>query len=107
MDSIKTLQSSITGGEMTKEEAEERARQDREQDKLREAERLRSWKYTKYGMWFTGTMLVIGGSMVLYTFAKPNLDEDGNPIEDEFSHLPVWQQSYKRIWREVNYFKKV
>lgn len=38
---------------------------------------------------------------------KPKRDENGVIVEDEFSHMPVIQQFFRRMWNEINYYKRV
>ena len=54
------------------------------------------------GIWLGGF-----GSYLIYELARPNYDEEGNVIEDEFTHLPFLEQMFKRLLRELNYYKKV
>lgn len=46
-------------------------------------------------------------SAIVYELAAPKYDENGKLIEDEFSDLPYVVQLWKRLWREMNYYKKV
>jgi len=38
---------------------------------------------------------------------KPKRDENGLIVEDEFSHMPLIQQFFTRMWNEINYYKRV
>ncbi|XP_033211090.1 mitochondrial import inner membrane translocase subunit TIM50-C-like [Belonocnema kinseyi] len=55
-----------------------------------------------FGIWMGGV-----GSYMIYELARPNYDEEGNVIEDEFTHLPYMEQMFKRLLRELNYYKKL
>ena len=37
----------------------------------------------------------------------PRRDDEGRPIEDEFSHLPVPLQYLRRTWKELTFYEKV
>lgn len=38
---------------------------------------------------------------------KPKRDENGNTVEDEFSQMPLIQQFFSRMRKEVDYYKRV
>jgi len=38
---------------------------------------------------------------------RPNRDENGEDIRDEFSDLPVVKQYFTRLWSQLNYYKKM
>jgi import inner membrane translocase subunit TIM50 len=38
---------------------------------------------------------------------KPKRDENGHIIEDEFSQMPLIQQFFSRMWKEMDYYKRV
>jgi hypothetical protein len=38
---------------------------------------------------------------------KPKRDENGNIVEDQFSQMPLIQQFFSRMWKEVDYYKRV
>lgn len=49
---------------------------------------------------------VLGGWMI-YDLGTPELDADGNAIEDEFSRLPAVQQYVQRMWKSLTYYQKM
>ena len=61
----------------------------------------------KFCMAFFGVSMGTMGSYLIYELARPNYDEHGNVIEDEFTHLPYLEQVFKRLLRELHYYKKV
>ncbi|XP_015518569.1 mitochondrial import inner membrane translocase subunit TIM50-C [Neodiprion pinetum] len=95
---------SATGGqnEESSQDADQK-KQEAEDKKQRE----HSWKMMKYSFAFFGVSMGVMGSFLIYELARPNVDEQGNIIEDEFSNLPYFEQLYKRLRRELNYYKKL
>lgn len=91
------------GGKDNENQDDEQKKQDAEDQKQRE----HSWKMMKYSFAFFGVSLGMMGSFLIYELARPNFDEEGNIVEDEFSNLPYFEQLYKRLRRELNYYKKV
>lgn len=61
----------------------------------------------KYSFIFFGVSMTLAGSMLIYDISKPKYDEDGNVVEDEFSHMPFIFQLYNRVKKEFSYYKKV
>lgn len=63
-------------------------------------------KWQKYSYLFMGFMM--GGSLVANAviFSLPDRDEQGNDIEDEFSHLPCPSQNYRRLKNKIFTTKK-
>lgn len=51
-------------------------------------------------------MTVMGGCMVI-EMGAPRRGDDGQPIEDEFSHLPLPLQYLRRTWKELTFYEKV
>ncbi|OXU29850.1 hypothetical protein TSAR_003020 [Trichomalopsis sarcophagae] len=73
----------------------------------RNQQNQRSWKMMKYSFIFFGVSMTLAGSMLIYDISKPKYDEDGNVIEDEFSHMPFIFQLYNRVKKEFSYYKKL
>lgn len=51
-----------------------------------------------------------GGALLvwsIYEFGKPEVDADGNVIEDEFIKLPAVEQYLKRMWKSMHYYQKM
>lgn len=46
------------------------------------------------------------GCYTLYELGQPEKDPEGNIIEDEFSHLPTFEQYKRRILASFNYYQK-
>lgn len=61
----------------------------------------------KLGFWVFGAG--IGGSLVwaVYEFGSPELDGEGNVIEDEFSKLSPMPQYFGRMWKSLTYYQKM
>lgn len=51
-------------------------------------------------------MTVMGGCMVV-EMGAPRRGEDGEIIEDEFSHMPIVLQYLRRTWKELTFYEKV
>jgi hypothetical protein len=49
---------------------------------------------------------LISGLCPFFT-GKPKRDENGHVIEDEFSQMPFIQQFFSRMWKEMDYYKRV
>ncbi|CAG0882049.1 unnamed protein product [Darwinula stevensoni] len=65
---------------------------------------LRAMKYSFIVLSVLGAGV---SGFLLVTWGAPHKDEDGNDIEDEFSHLPTIKQYLKRTWREVKVYNKM
>ncbi|CAF0920214.1 unnamed protein product [Rotaria sordida] len=66
---------------------------------------VRMLKYTGYflGIWLFSTI-----GYVILVWGAPQIDENGNIIQDRYSNLPTWQQYIKRSFREViNYWQTI
>lgn len=70
-------------------------------------QREQSWKMMKISFIIFGVSLGALGGMFIYDISRPVYDENGDLVEDEFSHLPFFQQIWKRLYRELTYYKKV
>lgn len=60
----------------------------------------------KLGFYLFGFGMTTMGGWVLYDLGQPELDEQGNAIEDEFSSLPTFDQYKNRILKSMNYYQK-
>lgn len=60
-----------------------------------------------YGFAAFGVFMGIGVAYLVYELGNPDYDENGKVIEDEFSHLPFFEQRFKRVKRELNYYTRV
>jgi import inner membrane translocase subunit TIM50 len=65
---------------------------------------MRMMKYTMYffGVFFAGTT-----GLLIVEWGAPILDEQGNPIPDEYSNEPVWKAYVLRFWKEVVFYDKM
>lgn len=63
--------------------------------------------FMKFCMAFCGVSMGVMGTYLLYEMAKPGYDEEGKIIEDEFTHLPYFEQMFKRLLRELHYYKRL
>ncbi|KDR10492.1 mitochondrial import inner membrane translocase subunit TIM50-C-like [Zootermopsis nevadensis] len=77
--------------------------EDHEEQKRRDS----SWKAMKYSFIAFGATFGILGSYMVYELGKPKRDENGNTVEDEFSQMPLIQQFFSRMLKEVNYYKRM
>jgi len=108
-NNLTNIQSSINeaepfGHEMVTHKKQSQQEKEDEEEKLN---RERSKRMMNYGFTTFGVFMGIGFTYLVYELGRPNYDEHGNPIEDEFSHLPFFEQIYKRIKRELNYYTRV
>lgn len=106
---LTNIQSSISEGESLVQEAAAHKKQSEQpkEDEEEKANRERSKRMMNYGFAAFGVFMGIGFTYLVYELGRPNYDEHGNVIEDEFSHLPFFEQIYKRVKRELNYYTKV
>ncbi|GLG99423.1 Mitochondrial import inner membrane translocase subunit TIM50-C [Gryllus bimaculatus] len=80
------------------------------EDTESEEERKRresSWKMMKYSFAAFGVSFGLLGSYLLYDLGSPKRDENGNVIEDEFTHKPLIQQFFGRMMKELDYYKRM
>ncbi|XP_018027831.1 mitochondrial import inner membrane translocase subunit TIM50-C [Hyalella azteca] len=81
-------------GSYSKEEAEADEKQRKED--LERANRALKFSFIAFGVMMAG----IGGTLILRWGAPPE-DDDGNWLEDDFSHLPIVEQYFRRTYREL------
>lgn len=107
-NNLTNIQSSISETESLGQESAAHAKQNEQaKDEEEKASRERSKKMMNYGFIAFGVFMGVGFTYVIYELGRPNYDKDGNVIEDEFSNLPFFEQIYKRVRRELNYYTKV
>ncbi|KAL0271586.1 UNVERIFIED_CONTAM: hypothetical protein PYX00_008638 [Menopon gallinae] len=63
--------------------------------------------FVKYSTYASGVSVAIAGSYLVYKLGSPQLDENGVPIEDEFSSMPPLKQFYERFISQIYYYKKM
>lgn len=61
----------------------------------------------KLGFYVFGVSMSGLGVWTLYDMAQPERDVEGKEIEDEYSHLPTFEQYKNRILKNLNYYQKV
>ncbi|XP_061379462.1 mitochondrial import inner membrane translocase subunit TIM50-C-like [Danaus plexippus] len=78
-----------------------------QEQKEKNQENENSWRRMKIGFAvFGGAMTVMGGCMVI-EMGAPRRSDDGTPLEDEFSHLPLPLQYLRRTWKELTFYEKM
>ncbi|XP_016981227.1 mitochondrial import inner membrane translocase subunit TIM50-C [Drosophila rhopaloa] len=83
----------------------EQERQKREEEEAKENER--AWKRMKLGFAVFGGGGVAAGLWAVYEFGKPEVDPNGQTIEDEFTHKPLVQQYVQRMWKSIHYYQRM
>lgn len=105
---LTNIQSSINETESLGQETIAQKKQNEQaEDEEEKANRERSKKMMNYGFAAFGVVMSIGFTYLIYELGRPNHDEHGNVIEDEFSNLPFFEQIYKRVKKELNYYTRV
>ncbi|CAH2269394.1 jg16420 [Pararge aegeria aegeria] len=78
-----------------------------QEQKEKSQENEKNWRRMKIGFAaFGGALTVMGGCLVI-EMGAPRRGDDGQPIEDEFSHLPLALQYLRRTWKELTFYEKV
>ncbi|XP_014479721.1 PREDICTED: mitochondrial import inner membrane translocase subunit TIM50-C isoform X1 [Dinoponera quadriceps] len=104
---LTNIQSSINEAESLVQEAAHKKQKEEAKDEEEKVNRERSKKMMNYGFIAFGVFMGIGSTYIVYELGRPNYDKDGNVIEDEFSNLPLFEQIYKRVRKELNYYTKL
>ncbi|XP_011636208.1 mitochondrial import inner membrane translocase subunit TIM50-C-like [Pogonomyrmex barbatus] len=106
---LTNIQSLINETESVVQDAATHKKQSEQQkeDEEEKANRERSKRMMNYGFAAFGISMSLGFTYLVYELGRPNYDEHGNVIEDEFSHLPFFEQIYKRVRRELNYYTRL
>lgn len=87
------------------DEETERERKRKEEEEAKENEK--AWKRMKIGFAVFGVSGIALAIWAVYEFGKPEVDAEGQVIEDEFSKSPVIQQYIQRMWKSMNYYQKM
>ncbi|XP_011206332.2 mitochondrial import inner membrane translocase subunit TIM50-C isoform X1 [Bactrocera dorsalis] len=87
------------------DEETERERKRKEEEEAKENEK--AWKRMKIGFAVFGGSGIALAIWAVYEFGKPEVDAEGQVIEDEFSKSPVIQQYIQRMWKSMNYYQKM
>jgi mitochondrial import inner membrane translocase subunit TIM50 len=69
-------------------------------------EQEKQWKRMKLGFYLFGISAGGFGIYTIYELGQPERDAEGRIIEDEFSHLPTFEQYKRRILSSFNYYQK-
>lgn len=83
----------------------EKERQKQEEESKKEKES--SWRRMKIGFAIFGASASFFGVWIVYEFGSPETGPDGKFIEDEFTHMPVIPQYFKRMWKSLTYYQKM
>ncbi|XP_054159253.1 mitochondrial import inner membrane translocase subunit TIM50-like [Oppia nitens] len=73
----------------------------------KEKQRIKQQKYTKYTLLVMFCMFCGSGVYALMEWGKPSIDADGNPIDDEFTGLPLPLQYAYRSWNTFTHYEQV
>ncbi|TDG40851.1 hypothetical protein AWZ03_012733 [Drosophila navojoa] len=83
----------------------EQERKKREEDEAKENER--AWKRMKLGFAIFGGGGIATVLWGVYKFGQPEVDSEGQIIEDEFIDKPLVQQYLQRMWKSLHYYQKM
>jgi hypothetical protein len=61
----------------------------------------------KLGFYVFGLSMGGMGVWTLYDMGQPEKDSEGKDVDDEYSHLPTFDQYKGRILKNLNYYQKV
>ncbi|KAH8246437.1 hypothetical protein KR026_011456, partial [Drosophila bipectinata] len=92
-----------TAPEVDNDLAKERKQQEEEEAKENE----HAWKRMKLGFAIFGGGGLAAGLWAIYEFGKPEVDPNGQTIEDEFTQKPLLQQYLQRMWKSIHYYQKM
>ncbi|KAH8342675.1 hypothetical protein KR067_010451, partial [Drosophila pandora] len=92
-----------TAPEMDSDMAKERKQREEEEAKENE----HAWKRMKLGFAIFGGGGLAAGLWAIYEFGKPEVDPNGQTIEDEFTQKPLLQQYLQRMWKSIHYYQKM
>ncbi|KAH8332140.1 hypothetical protein KR074_001588 [Drosophila pseudoananassae] len=92
-----------TAPEVDNDLAKERKQQEEEEAKENE----HAWKRMKLGFAIFGGGGLAAGLWAIYEFGKPEVDPNGQTIEDEFTQKPLLQQYVQRMWKSIHYYQKM
>ncbi|CAG2168037.1 unnamed protein product [Oppiella nova] len=73
----------------------------------KERQRVKQQKITKYTLLVMFCMFCGSGVYALLEWGAPSLDSEGNPIEDEFSAMPLAVQYIYRSWHTFAHYEQV
>ncbi|XP_014614437.1 PREDICTED: mitochondrial import inner membrane translocase subunit TIM50-C [Polistes canadensis] len=97
----------ITAESLAKEMLDKKKIEQEQQDEEEQKNsRERAKRIMKYTFLFFGVSGGLTLGYIIYNLGKLQYDENGNIIEDEYSHLPYYEKIYKRFRREATYYRK-
>jgi len=74
----------------------------------------KGWRtlFSKENAWKVGLLTIGGcaliiGAEIILIWGRPEIDEEGNLVEDEFISLPKWQAYPKRALLQMHFYKKM
>jgi import inner membrane translocase subunit TIM50 len=72
-------------------------------EEKREREAKAKWdiRMLKFTGYFLGIWLVSTVGYIILVWGSPQIDQEGNIIQDKYSNLPTWQQYIKRSFRGI------
>jgi len=95
-------QTAVSDQEELQAQQEKKKREEEEEKK----EQDKQWKHMKLGFYLFGVSAVGFGAWTIYELGQPERDAEGRIVEDEFSHLPTFEQYKNRILSSFNYYQK-
>lgn len=87
--------------------AEEEAREEQKREEEDKKEKEKSNKRMKIGMYVFAASASVMAVWSVIDFGAPETDAEGKEIEDEFSHLPIVEQYFRRMWKSMTYYQKI
>jgi import inner membrane translocase subunit TIM50 len=87
----------------SKTSTEPKYTKDPSDDEKRERDAKAAWdiKMLKYTSYFLGVWLFSTVGYIILVWGSPQIDQNGNEIQDQYSNLPKWQQYIKRSFRGI------
>ncbi|GIX77516.1 mitochondrial import inner membrane translocase subunit TIM50-C [Caerostris extrusa] len=64
--------------------------------------KMMKYTFLAFGSMFTGMV-----GLAIYEWGAPHLDEEGNIIEDEYTHMPIIKAYLCRTYKEMLYYNKL
>jgi len=78
--------------------AKDQTDEEKREREMKAASDMRMLKYTGY---FLCIWLVSTVGYIILVWGSPQIDQEGNIIQDQYSSLPTWQQYIKRSFRGI------
>ncbi|XP_004927544.1 mitochondrial import inner membrane translocase subunit TIM50-C [Bombyx mori] len=78
-----------------------------QENKEKTEENEKSWRRMKLGFAVFGGGLTVAATCLVIEMGSPRRDDEGQIIEDEFSHLPIVFQYLRRSWKELTFYEKM